>query len=41
LEYLEKVGNIVTSDVSGAINSAVLRIPDEKVRRDVMQAINL
>ncbi len=41
LEYLKKVGNIVTKDVSSQINSEVLRLTDDRQRRELMQAANL
>lgn len=41
LEYLEKVGNIIPSGVGSEINTEVLRLQDEKHRKELMQAINL
>jgi hypothetical protein len=41
IEYLKKVGNIVTKEVSGQINGEVLRLTDDRHRRELMQAANL
>jgi hypothetical protein len=42
LEYLEKVGsNNVSSDTSSIINTQVLKLQDERHRRELMQAVNL
>lgn len=41
LEYLKKVGNIVPREVSSLINSQVLKLSDEKRRRELMMAVNL
>jgi hypothetical protein len=41
LEYLEKVGHIIPSSIASEVNTEVLRIQDERHRKELMQAINL
>jgi hypothetical protein len=41
LEYLEKVGHIIPSGIGSEINTEVLRLQDERHRKELMQAINL
>lgn len=41
LEYLKKIGNILSKDLSSEINTNVVKIQDEKTKRELMQAFNL
>lgn len=42
IEYLEKVGShLISSETSSKINAQVLKLQEERHRRELMQAVNL
>lgn len=41
LEYLRKAGPIMNKETSNSVNTKIVKIQEERTRRDLMQACNL
>ena len=41
LEYLRKSGHMMSKEISNSVNTKIVKIQEERTKRDLMQACNL